>query len=84
MSKNISISKNVKARFKEYKRNDESIDEALLRLFDESNAKLCDYNDGNTSIKFNDENIELLQSHKAYATETYSAILLRLLESVGF
>ena len=79
---NIAISKNVKRKFKEYRKQTESIDEALLRLFDEANVEMYDSDDGMTSIMFDADNLDRLKSFRAYKTETYSSVILRLLESV--
>ena len=79
---NIQLAKIVKKEFKKYKQNDESIDECLMRLFNESRLETYESIDGNTTMLITDENVARLLSYKAYETETYSSVLLRLLESV--
>ena len=60
----------------------ESIEDILNRLFEESSLPTYESDDGMTGIRFSDENIARLKEYKAYSTETYSSVLLRLLESV--
>lgn len=81
---NLQISKTVKAQFKKFKRNDESIDEAFARLFESSNIQSYECIEGNTSIFVNEENYNKLMSFKAYPTESVSSVVLRLLEATDW
>ena len=80
--KNIGISKNIKKEFLDWKADDEPINDALARLFEESKIKTYEHDDTPTSFRITDENLDKLKSFKAYPTEPYSSVLLRLLESV--
>lgn len=80
--KNIRIVKNVKDSFMGWKADGESVNEALARLFGEAKMKNYKYDDSPTSFRITDENLDRLKSFRAYPTEPYSSVLLRLLESV--
>lgn len=80
--KNIRIAKNVKSEIDDFRIDGENVDSALNRLFEIVEDNRFDVDDGATSVKISDENVSKLKSHKAYATESYSSVILRLLESI--
>ena len=80
--KTIRISKNVKLIIDEFRENGENVNTALTRLFSMVEENRFNADDGATSVDISEENLELLKSHKAYSTETYSSIILRLIQSI--
>lgn len=80
--KKIRLSKNVKSVVDDFRENGENVDTALTRLFTMVEDNKFNVDDGATTVRISDENLELLRMHKAYATETYSSIILRLIQSI--
>ena len=80
--KNLGIARNIRLKFVEYKEDGESNNDALSRLMDVANVHEYEFDEKPTTFRVTEENLERLKSFRAYHTEPYSSVLLRLLESV--
>ena len=78
----VRVSNNVRKKLIEFSEDDESYDASLTRLFTMVDGQVYEYDENSTGIRVSDENYKKLESFRAYSTEPFSSVLLRLLESV--
>ena len=78
----VKMDVEVKKLVLKYKQGNESFNDTFSRLVEKSNMNTHEYSVGRSSVQLSEENVELLKSWKIYSTETYSAIILRMIDSI--
>lgn len=81
--KNISISKKTRTMIEEIRNDGESVNDTITRLLENVEASEYSEETRRTTINLSEENLNHLKSVKSYPTETYSAIIERLISEKG-
>lgn len=75
----INIANEIKEMMDKEKKEGESYNDMINRLIEETDLPEYTCSKGRTGVYLTEENTEKLKSLKAYSTEPYSSIILRLL-----
>jgi len=78
----IKIDSEIKQKVLKHSNEGESFANLLSRLIDESDLSEHDFLVGRTSVQIYDDDLKRLKSLKRYSTESYSAVILRVLLSL--
>ena len=79
--KNISVSKKTRNMIDDYAIEGESVNDAVTRLLFDAQKSEYSEEPRRTTINLSEENLTHLKQLKSYPTETYSAIIERLIIS---
>ena len=78
----VNIDKEIKEEVLKHQKDGESFANLLSRLLDECNLSNYEYGVGRSSVQIHDDDLKRLKSLKRYSTESYSAVILRVLLSL--
>ena len=79
--KTVKVTNHTRNMIKEYSLENETVNNALNRLMDESQP-LTKEDRTKTNINLDDNTLERLKMYKAYDTESHSDTIMRLLEKI--
>ena len=79
----IRISQNARNEIRKLQLENEPVDETLKRLFEQSQMKTYKLEEASTGVRISEEVYAKLVKYKAYPTEPFSSVIIRLIEQIS-